>query len=415
MMKNFPQKKAYTLFEVIIAVALFSTVSLIALTIFINVTRIQTQLALENAIYEDARFMMERISRVIRNNAIDYEEYFNKAISTGNLYGELFGCYAAQFYNPGTFEFSSGITRNPDELGAFCNTGELYTGQVCTVFRPSVDINTGMYPYYGAPGLPAPPPPTFSTSNAFCPAYLFGACNSSDVSNDNFVDELYLISPDGTRKTYLARKTVNDLGGDEFEYALGMLEKIGKDLNNDGITETWNGCWDGGRVDWIHNAMDGDCARNNNPFLCQDRYDCELGTGVTLEKTLTSGAESNLYKGFIPISPLRTTITRLEFRVTPGEDPRKAFSEPDVVVQPRVTIILEVQPNAQQLEIIGDIDGSLVPSIVLQTTISSRIQTEVKSYIGNATHDLRSSDPSPGLCRLSSEPALSCSADLSCF
>lgn len=363
--------KAYTLVEILIAVSLFAVVGMISLSIFINVTRIQAQLALENAIYEDARFMMERLARAIRNNAIDYEEYFNKAVNANNLYGELFGCYAAQFYNPGTTR-PVDLTIIPGYLGAYCNDTTPYTGQPCVVFKPSIDLNTGMYPYYGAPVGAA-------ASNAFCPVYLYA--KPCAPSNENLLHQLYLISPDGKYKTYFAQKKVNNA---PVEYALAMVEKEGEDTNNDGITEKWTGC-----------------ASGSKPLCCKSRYDCAGWVPLTLEQSLTSGATAEIYKGFIPISPLRTTVTRLDFLITPGEDPRKAFSEPASVTQPRVVVTIEVKPNAQQLTSIGDVDGNLVPSIVLQTTVSSRIQSEVKSYLGAESHNLTGTGTN---CKLSGTP-----------
>lgn len=361
-MIGFRKKRAYTLVEILIAVTLFATVGLISLTIFINITRIQVQLALENAIYEDARFMMERLSRSVRNNAVNYEEYFNKAINTNNRYGELFGCYAAQFYNPGTTK-PGNLTVNLGYLGAFCNDTTPYTGQACVVYKPSIDLNTGKYPYYGAP--PGPPAPL--ASNAFCAAYPTGfGVSACTPTNDNLVHELYLISADGTRETIFARKNVNNVTN---EYALAMVEKVGEDVNRDGLTETWNACSGG------------------NTYCCETNYDCNLGA-LTLEGTLSSGLAANIYKGFVPISPLRTTVTRLDFLITPGEDPRKAFAEADVVMQPRVMITIEVRPTAQQVALVGYPAGVGVPSIVLQTTVSSRIQSEVKSYLGPGSHSL---------------------------
>lgn len=372
-MRRFNIKRAYTLVEILIAVSLFATVGMISITIFINITRIQTQLALENAIYEDARFMMERISRSIRNNAIDYEEYFNKSISTANLYGELFGCYAAQFYNPGTTK-PGNLTINPGDLGAHCNDTTFYTGQSCVVYKPSIDLNTGKYPYLGAPLLLGLPP---ANSNAFCPAYppAFGA-PACTPSNDNMVHELYLINADGTTKTIFALKKVHT-SPDEF--ALAMVEKDGEDANHDGITEKWNGC-------------------TGNTYCCDPDYDCN-SSGDTLEQSLASGAAADIYKGFVPISPLRTTVTRLDLLVTPGEDPRKAFAEIDVVMQPRVVITLEVEPTAAQVALVGYPAGVPAPSIVLQTTVSSRIQSEVKSYLGPGANGLTAN--SGVVCQLS--------------
>jgi prepilin-type N-terminal cleavage/methylation domain-containing protein len=71
-------KKGFTLVEIIIANSLFSSVSLIGVGIFINITRVQRRIYLENAVYEDGRFLMARLSREIRLNAIDYGEYYRE-------------------------------------------------------------------------------------------------------------------------------------------------------------------------------------------------------------------------------------------------------------------------------------------------------------------------------------------------
>jgi prepilin-type N-terminal cleavage/methylation domain-containing protein len=50
--KIFKKSRGLTLVEILVAVSLFSTVGLMALTVFINITRIQGRLSLENAISE---------------------------------------------------------------------------------------------------------------------------------------------------------------------------------------------------------------------------------------------------------------------------------------------------------------------------------------------------------------------------
>lgn len=372
-MRKLGSKKGFTLVEILIAVSLFASVGLISLTIFINITRIQGQLALENAIYEDARFMMERISRSIRNNAIDYEEYFNKTLDSDNKYGEMYGCYAAQFYNPGSGNDTFLVT-NLGFLGAYCNDGNPYTGQDdCVVYKPSVDLNTGEYPHRGLVGADA--------SNAFCASYLFNSPAGCSPANENEVSELYLINADGTLKTIFASKKVNDSPN---EYALAQVQKRGEDRNGDGLTESWNGC----------NSV-------ANNLCCTGDYDCPVN-GTTLETTLTTTA--GIYEGFVPISPMRTTIKRLVFNISPGEDPRKAFAEPGAILQPRVRITLEVEPSDAQMKAVGLPEDFQIPSIVLQTTVSSRIQSEVDSYLGPDSHNLSSAVDSGSLkCLLSGD------------
>jgi len=50
-------------------------------------------------------------------------------------------------------------------------------------------------------------------------------------------------------------------------------------------------------------------------------------------------------KDFVPISPLRIDIQRLDFHITPVEDPHYAFAEEAVQQQPMVTIVLTVAPS----------------------------------------------------------------------
>ena len=376
-------KKGLTLIELLVSIGLFSTVSILALTVFVNITRIQGRIALENAIYEDARFMMERITRAVRNNAIDYEEYFNKAIppqdssKPANQYGDLYGCYAAQFYNPG--KGSQGSYSSAGELGALCTLSPavptnpiLYVGQDnCVVYKPSIDFNTGKFPYSGASSS--------APSNAFCPATLISGPTCS-INNTETVKELYLIDKDGRTKTIFSKKAIKEFAPN-FEYALALLKLNGKDVNNDGITEKWRNCGD----------------PEKDTFCCASGFNCTLTAPLSsLEDTLKYNA-GNLYLGFVPISPLRSNVTELRFTISPTEDPRKAFAEESTTItQPKVQIQLTVRPSQDQLNRYGNFAIEDIPSITLQTTISTRVQSEVKSYLGSDTYNIGEGlDPKP--------------------
>ncbi len=355
-------KPGLSIVELIIAISIFSILGLMAVTIFVNVTRMQGRIALENAIYEDARFMMSRISREIRNNAVDYEEYFNQTVGTDPEFGDLYGCYAAMFYDPGK---SSGQNLNisvtaadPGSFGAFCGNGEPYTGpESCTLYRPSLDENKGEFPYEESKA--------FNDNGNIYNAFKNAKKEAVGI-RDNLVTqpELYLISRDGKQKTLFARKQT---GAGPDEYALGMLKLRGDDPDNNGITDIWTGC--GGNAD---------------NHCCAEGFDCPAKVSGGLENLRASlAASANLYQGFIPISPLRTNITDLRFIIKPLEDPRKAFAELDNREHPRVTIWLTVEPSDQQKRRYGNPDNA--PALTLQTTVSPRIQTEVESYLGAKT------------------------------
>ena len=140
LLRRFIRKaRGFTLAEVLIAATIFTIVSLVGVTVFVNVIRIQHRVFLENAIYEDARVMMERISREIRSNTVDYEEYYSKASTYDiafdplpsldlngmkeNPYGTMYGCCAKRFYNPGA--------GGPEQggFGAYCNSYPPSTAQ----------------------------------------------------------------------------------------------------------------------------------------------------------------------------------------------------------------------------------------------------------------------------------------------
>jgi type II secretory pathway pseudopilin PulG len=384
---NFKCQKGLTLIELLVSISLFTAAGLLVVTLFINIIRIQGRLNLENAIYEDGRFMMERISRATRNNTIDYEEYFNKAISASNRYGDLFGCYAAQFYNPGQGDDMS--LSNAGKLGAYCNDDTAYSGQECVVYKPSVDLNTGLFPYLGKSGSPP-------ASDAFCPQ-TDGAVCTITTNNSYQRDQLYLINKDGNSKTIFALKKVKDTPTVITpEYALAEVEIQGEDTNHDGVTEKWRGC-----------AADSYC--------CKSGYTCTVAPAMTsLEQFLNPLAAdfstANIYTGFVPISPLRTSVTGLKFTISPADDPRKAFAKGGAsIAQPKVIISLTVQPSAVELAKFGN--PSDIPTLTLQTTISSRVQSEVKSYMGSNTYKIGQSITDSPAGWLPSNPASPVSPD----
>jgi hypothetical protein len=339
--------------EVIIASSIFTIVSLIGVTVFINVTRIQRKIALENAIYEDGRFMMERISREIRANTVDYEEYYNKLVE-GKHYGEEYTCYASRFYNPGTDGTGAA------HLGALCSDpplGDPLANPGCVIDKTTLDVNTGRNPYSGNIFAANKDP---EDANAFCDQQ-FGSgttCGADATLHDQ--SELYLINAKGTKKTILARKQVN---ASPDERSLAMVQIEGDDLTNDSIVD-----------EWVNLGM-------SKNFHCSANYDCPISL-TDLESSLVGTTAATRYVGFVPISPMRTVVKDLRFYVSPLEDPRKAFAETTttdaIQQQPHITIVMVLQPSASEM---GSFGGE-VPTITLQNTVSSRVYNEVKSYTG---------------------------------
>jgi prepilin-type N-terminal cleavage/methylation domain-containing protein len=343
-------KKGFTLVEVIIATSIFSVVSLIGVGIFVNVIRIQRRIYLEDAIYEDGRFMMERLAREIRQNTVDYEEYYNSLVEN-KTYGAGQGCYATRFYNPGT-----GGPEGDSELGAYCNTPpqtpQLNPG--CVVDKNTLDVNTGQNPYTSSSGYDA------SSANAMCDQHFASGTNCGTDFTLYDQPQLYLVDGAGKQKTIFALKEFN---ADE-EKSLSMIRLEGEDADKDDIVEKW--------YDDIADPIE---------FYCSALYDCNLPETITdLKQTLGIVTGVGLYQGFVPISPMRTNITSLHFYIAPLDDPRKAFAENDLTQaiqqQPHVTVVMTLQPAAAELSGFTETP----PTITLQNTITSRVFNEVKSY-----------------------------------
>lgn len=387
-------RRGFTLIEMLVAVAIFGMFSVLAALMFTNVVRMHKQINLENSVLEDSRYLMEKMVRLVRNNTVDYDEYYNRKVIASFLpdassYGQNFGYYATMFYNP-EFNFGQAITA-PDPTtgyyGAYYNDGKPAT-DLCAINRSNrkldlqntatnhcppnttlvhtpnsgasnvvdltVDSNTGQNPY-SHNSMPPSAINGYLSASAFCDDTKGVNCSQSDQMH--LTKELYLIAADGKTKYILGREKVKDNSGTNDQFALGLLELAGEDNNWNGISDSW---------------------------VCDDDYDCRSRPENDLNDVSEATVE-DFYKDFVPISPLRSNVVDLKFYVSPLEDPKKASGEndpnyanndPEMQIHPHVTIVMTLEPAEDQL---STFNGE-VPRITLQTTVSSRIYSEVKSF-----------------------------------
>ena len=68
----------FTIAELLISVSILALIITFASTVYINFYGSIQNLKAANLVYEEARFVMERIAKEIRNGTIDYEEYYNQ-------------------------------------------------------------------------------------------------------------------------------------------------------------------------------------------------------------------------------------------------------------------------------------------------------------------------------------------------
>lgn len=368
------QERGFTLPEVLIAVSIFAMVSTVAGTLYAQSFKETRRATVQNQLYDDARYTMARIAEEVRNGMIDYDEYYSwnvvKNSSYGTTtYGQNYGRYYSAFFNPG----------DDDDLGFDCNDGTRNKSD-CVPIRTTLDRHTGQNPFDGK----------FTDDtveeNALCGKVTYGAgqtfnndlqgtCTTSGQAQPQ--SKLYLISADAKTKTVLAREKIFSPSGAEVR-ALSLLRLTGKDTNNDAMIDSFVcapefQCRGMNTVAGVTSVGVPDTACEVSASFPQqlprgDSAALEHSANTATVPELCDGPNNGYSKDFIPVSPLRATITRLDFYITPLENPQYAFAEKAERTQPRVTIVLTVGPNPDTTSA----TDTFVP-VTLVETVSSRV------------------------------------------
>lgn len=337
----FSSNSGLTFLEFIIATAIFSIAAVIAARSFVLISASTNKAVLSQQLYDDSRYVMERLVKIVREGTIDYEEYWNASIETpvgsDPVYGANYGNYAKQFIDPG-IDPDTGVT---DEFGTECvsqDTGLSSSGveqlPPCPpgerVAGSTIDENIGRNPH--------------DSDATFANAVCQGGASCANASHRR--DELYIINGNGTKKTIIKRIANNiddDRDGstdegdatDTAQEFIGLLQMNGSDTTTstgkpgiDGVIDTWS----------------------NDPDFAD----------------------------FVSITPPNIEIIDLDFYIAPLEDPFKAFDEDtsDIQMQPHVTIVMTAR--IAQSETIGM--TGIAPEITLQTTVTSRVLSGIRTF-----------------------------------
>lgn len=387
-MKTFKNTAGFTLIELLISVGLFAVVAVFVSSLMIDTMRASKDSNLQNQVYEDARYTMQKIAEEIRGGMVDYDEYYAQNVVGADNWGQNYGRYYSAFYNPGADTLKTGKV---GLLGFDCNeedstslTGWLRNKPSCKIQTKTKDKNTGQNPFDGKVGGSD----DLKSENAFCGAVKYEITKGNDTSLTpigNLPDgtslcpaedgaktaqqELYLISADSRQKTIIAKEKIGETKDNPPEpiYALSILRMKGEDSGEDGVVDK---------------------------FTCADGFDCTDTGGKTAgclsDKTLPASRAIELNsnndecdtkdlafsKDFIPITPFRINVTDFKIYISPAENPNYAFAEKDEQFQPKVSIVLTVEPNP-------DYTGSKTAfqPITLEETISSKLLTPIKAPV----------------------------------
>lgn len=314
MFKFSKKTKGFTILELLISISILAVLISISTSIYSRFFNTFRSVKASSVVYEEARFLMEKITAEIRLGTIDYEEYFNQANyfkggknSRNETYGKNYCLYDQQFYVAGI------------------------DGQLGTLDDISVGERQG---------------------------------NLKPPISNGFQENLYLIQEGGLKKTYLKRVEDNKIG------KVALLRLIGKDYGNDQIEYSKGG------LGCLKDLGEGDGFIDT--WVCDSDFPCSK---KTLRKSLCS-MELNLpaddpdfsKSSFIDITPNFLDVVELEFFIQPSEDPRKAYANSKVQIQPFVTIRLVVQANENLLN-----SDSANPMLTLESTVSTRFQFPIET------------------------------------
>ncbi len=362
-------RKGFSLLELLVAITIFGVVSTVTTNAYITSFKAEQRSQLQNSVMLDAKYIMDLITTQIESGKVDFEEYFNQCVIHGTcpkveiedegdlpdeadqltkVYGINYGLYNWQFYYSGT--------TTPDGSTAD-GYGDLCEKEADQFFRiPNVDCATGPLPF--AEDAPTGVNPqklvedpddqasidsVKNLNSATCAtnyqnfdgtqtSSMSDPCPPSLTLSDFTFNELYLIDSDETTKTIIGREKITD-----SDFAVSLIRLVEKkDPTSVGT--------------------------GNYPVKV---FECETGFECTNDTALGNFADGinevilptpnrydfynysdgkNIFKDFVPISPLKINIKKLSFLIAPIEDPTLAYRE-GIKIYPQVTIILEVEPS----------------------------------------------------------------------
>ncbi len=350
--KAVPGPAGFTIAELSIAVAILSAIMVFSLAIYSNFFDSMRDLKASNLVYEEARFLMDRMVKEARESTLDYEAYFGQSLLKdqqqenydylrNQTYGQDYCQYSRQFYQVGS------------------------DGEIGTLDDKSTGIRSQVDPVDGLTRIP----PAIGRLSSLL-----------EDEAEPLQENLFLISIEGDRRVYFKRIEGQDGNGNAIGQ-VGMVKLIGKDFGLDHINAL-DPLLDGSAPAGNCQADVGEGDGKIDTWICESGFPCQ--TEIVANNDLCQGAVHSVLhdpnapeeSSFVPISPSSLDIVDLSFVASPMDDPRKAYGAPSAQIQPGVTIKLTAQA-APQLS--AKLIGNRSPGISLESTVSSRVYSEIVS------------------------------------
>ncbi len=364
-------RRGFTLIEILLAASIFTLIATISTTLLISTVNTEKKTDIRNALYDDARVVMDQLTNYIHNNAIDYDEYYSVNVlqpkspgPNGIAYGLYHGAYGSRFFHPGE-RLDHATATNPIDLGVECSYPPNEPLTTCEViYDLSQDENTGQNPYHGSSINPDENPTDQNRANAFCDEVLGGNACATVPNNQT---ELYLTSPTGGEKIIIGSQTVG------VDHSLAILKLRGLDVDKNGLFDLYE-CEDGYACDTDYTTI------FNNYFQGYPNIQ-DSSAFSALELSLAYHDDLETYDAntspFIPITAFRSDVFSVQFYINPIDDPFKAYAESNMKHQPSVTIVLTMKPSKFDRD---NYPGGNFPTVTIERTVSTNIYQDVESY-----------------------------------
>ena len=327
-----PAPRGFTLIELSVSLVILTMMTLFGGQLYLNYTSSSRDIKAANLVYEETRFLMERIIREVRTNTIDYEEYFNRNVmipyNGEGDYGDNYCSYSNFFYDD-----------NGESIG--------------------------------------------TRNQTLDPLYAAAAVDGVSDAVRSVEHELYLINLSGNEKTILKRVEEDVTGNGTMTGKVAMLRMIGEDFGEDGLNgnDSYNGQQGNGLVcEPDDREQDGKI----DTWLCDPDFPCIINE--TIDSSTLPGCQgfthvviddpTDANYSFLDISPNAIDVVDLKFMIAPEDDPWKAYNIYSVQMQPHVTIQLTTRAHPVLVE---TNNKDRLPTITLTSTITTRNYDEVNS------------------------------------
>ena len=327
------QHAAFSIVELLVAMGIASIVITTAVGTVGQIFLSQKKILLSQDFYSEARFLMERIVQIARNNTIDYDRYFIEI-------GPSATC----------------TDFNEKQIPIDHTNAKLLEGDP----NNSLENRTNLgYPniFYWDTNEDNKPDRQLGGMNLDANADPCTQAFHTNPEAEDTINTLYMINSTRTLQTAIKREATSKIH---------IQRRLGADTNNDGDIDTWTEFtqWNPGR----HTCELFEDAEFNTAITDPDDFTTLTALGINDADACKQAHDWTI------ISPHAIEIETLTFNPAPDRDPFLNFRVNNAQVHPHVFIFMKTKLRRDNLHPFTlTFDEGKEPSLTLQTSASSRV------------------------------------------